>query len=213
MCDPTWLVNDEKVLVEEALVTEEEGPVVRRSLAALPPARSELFSVASGPPDTCTGRLLCRTELAAEAAAAQELNSYIYPTVNNGVYRCGFARSEAAYTAAHNELFAALDEWNDVLADRPFLCGDALTLADIALFPTLIRFDPVYYVHFKTSKKHVYEYANLWRLVQELYALPGVAKTVSFDHIRTHYFASHLQINPTGFVPEGPDMKALLARG
>lgn len=135
-----------------------------------------------------------------------------YNPINNGVYRCGFARSAAAYKRAHDELFEALETWDSRLADGPFLFGEDPTLADIALFTTLIRFDPVYYVHFKTSKKHVYEYASLWRLVQELYALPGVAETVSFDHICTHYFASHLQLNPTGFVPEGPDMEQLLSR-
>ena len=147
---------------------------------------------------------------AALRPAIDDAMQRFYSPINNGVYRCGFARSEAAYTAAHNELFAALDEWNDVLADRPFLCGDALTLADIALFPTLIRFDPVYYVHFKTSKKHVYEYPHLWSFVRRMYALPGVAQTVHFDQIKTHYFASHRQLNPRGFVPDGPDMDALL---
>ena len=133
-----------------------------------------------------------------------------YTPINNGVYRCGFARTEAAYREAHDELFAALDEWDAVLADRPFLCGDSLTIADVALYPTLIRFDPVYYVHFKTAKKHLYEYPHLWAFVRRIHALPGVAETVHFDHIRTHYFASHRQLNPRGFVPDGPDMDALL---
>ena len=136
-----------------------------------------------------------------------------YSPINNGVYRCGFARSEDAYQTAHDELFAALDEWDRVLASSTYLCGEFITLADIALFTTLVRFDPVYYVHFKTSKKHVYEYEHLWRFVQRVYALPGVAETTCFDHIRTHYFASHRQINPLGFVPEGPDMIALLSQG
>ena len=135
-----------------------------------------------------------------------------YNPINNGVYRCGFAQTATAYAMAHNELFDELDYWEGVLADRDFVCGTALTIADIALFTTLIRFDPVYYVHFKTSKKHVYEYPNLWRLVQRIYALPGVAETVRFDHIRTHYFASHRHLNPTGFVTDGPDMDTLLNR-
>ena len=135
-----------------------------------------------------------------------------YHPINNGVYRCGFARSATAYATAHKELFEALDHWDTRLKQGPFIFGEHPTIADIALFTTLIRFDPVYYVHFKTSKKHVYEYPNLWRLVRELYALPGVAATVRFDHIRTHYFASHLQLNPLGFVPDGPDMLRLLQK-
>ena len=133
-----------------------------------------------------------------------------YQPINNGVYRCGFAQTETAYRSAHDELFAALDEWDAALADRAFICGDAPTIADIALYTTLVRFDPVYYVHFKTSKKHVYEYPNLWAFVRRVHALPGVAETLRLDHITTHYFASHRQLNPRGFVPDGPDMDALL---
>ena len=133
-----------------------------------------------------------------------------YEPINNGVYRCGFAQTEAAYQLAHRELFEALELWNQHLSDRDYLCGSSVSIADIALFTTLIRFDPVYYVHFKTSQRHVYEYPNLWRFVRRMYALPGVSETVHFDHIRTHYFASHRQLNPRGFVPAGPDMNALL---
>ena len=143
--------------------------------------------------------------------AIDEAMARFYNPINNGVYRCGFAGSEAAYREAYEDLFAALDEWEDAMTQRLFVCGAALTIADIALFTTLIRFDPVYYVHFKTSKKHLYEYPNLWEFVKRIYHLPGVSSTVQFDHIRTHYFASHQQLNPTGFVPEGPDMQALLA--
>jgi len=154
-----------------------------------------------------TGAVLYPEPLRARIDAAMDR---FYNPINNGVYRCGFARTEAAYRAAHDELFVALDEWDAALEGQQYICGDALTIADVALFTTLIRFDPVYFVHFKTSKKHIYEYPHLWAFVRRMYALPGVAETVHFDHIRTHYFASHRQLNPRGFVPDGPDMDALL---
>tara|TARA_Y100001933_G_scaffold227138_1_gene241649 strand:+ start:166 stop:915 length:750 start_codon:yes stop_codon:yes gene_type:complete len=136
----------------------------------------------------------------------------IYQPINNGVYRCGFARTFGAYTQALTELFDALSHWNAVLQQQPYVCGTTPTLADVALFTTLVRFDSVYYVHFKTSKRHIYEFEGLWSFVKRFYHLDGVAKTLHMDHIKTHYFASHRQLNPQGFVPPGPDVEAMLKR-
>tara|TARA_Y100001934_G_scaffold262307_1_gene336615 strand:+ start:760 stop:1506 length:747 start_codon:yes stop_codon:yes gene_type:complete len=134
----------------------------------------------------------------------------IYQPINNGVYRCGFAQTFEAYTDALESLFSALDHWDRILKQQPFLCGSTPTLADVALFTTLIRFDAVYYVHFKTSKRHIYEFEGLWGFVKRFYRLPGIAETLHMDHIKTHYFASHRQLNPRGFVPPGPDVEAML---
>ena len=130
----------------------------------------------------------------------------IYPAINNGVYRCWFASKESAYRSAFEELFTALAEWNDVLSTQRFTCGDALTLADVCLFTTLFRFDSVYYVHFKCNGQHIYEYEHLWRFVRDVYQTEGVAATCHLDHIKLHYYRSHPQLNPRGFVPVGPSL-------
>jgi putative glutathione S-transferase len=135
------------------------------------------------------------------------LNARIYATVNNGVYRAGFAQSQGAYEEAFRALFETLDMLEARLADRRFLCGDRLTEADWRLFTTLIRFDPVYFGHFKCNLREIADYANLQRYLRELYHWPGVAETVDFWHIKHHYYASHLRINPTGIVPLGPELK------
>jgi putative glutathione S-transferase len=135
------------------------------------------------------------------------LNARIYATVNNGVYRAGFAQSQAAYEEAFRALFETLDMLEARLADRRFLCGDRLTEADWRLFTTLIRFDPVYFGHFKCNLREIADYPNLQRYLRELYHWPGVAETVDFWHIKHHYYASHLRINPTGIVPLGPELK------
>ena len=140
-------------------------------------------------------------------AARAELNVHIdrmYPSINNGVYRCGFAGSQAAYERAFSELFEALDHFDTVLADRRFLGGDALTLADVCLFPTLLRFDPVYVTHFKTNLRRIADYPNLWGYVRDVYAQTLIAETCHLDHIKDHYFLSHPQLNPRGIVPVGP---------
>ncbi len=131
-------------------------------------------------------------------------NRRIYRAVNNGVYRAGFATSQAAYQEAYRELFAELDCLDAHLADHRYLAGDALTEADVRLFTTLIRFDAVYHGHFKCNRQRLEDYAHLPAYVRDIYQLPGVADTVNFDHIKTHYYASHLNINPTGVVPLGP---------
>ena len=128
----------------------------------------------------------------------------LYDPVNNGVYRSGFATSQAAYEEAVTELFDALDRWEEVLAERRYLCGDSITLADWAFFTTLVRFDPVYHGHFKCNVRRIVDYPNLWCYLRDLYQQPGVAATVDIDHIKRHYYESHESINPTRIVPRGP---------
>ncbi|HEY2523936.1 MAG TPA: glutathione S-transferase family protein [Candidatus Binataceae bacterium] len=137
-------------------------------------------------------------------AEIDELNAVIYDTFNNGVYKCGFAKSQAAYEAAFDPLFATLDSLEHRLADRRYLMGGRTTEADWRLFPTLVRFDAVYYSHFKCNLRRVIDYPNLWGYTRELYQTPGVSETVSLAHIKRHYYASHAMINPTRIVPKGP---------
>lgn len=140
-----------------------------------------------------------------------ELNDEIYDRVNNGVYKCGFATAAEPYEAAFSELFETLDKLELRLATRRYLCGDRLTEADWRLFTTLVRFDAVYYSHFKTNLKRIQDYPNLWGYVRDLYQHPGVPDTVVMDHIKTHYYASHTMINPTGIVPVGPELDFMAA--
>ena len=128
----------------------------------------------------------------------------IYNPINNGVYRCGFAQSQQAYDEAVEALYAALDEWEVHLAKQPFLCGDRFTEADICLFTTLVRFDPVYSVHFKCSIRRILDYPHLSAYLRSIYQLPGVAETCNFEHIRNHYYQSHAHINPTRIVARAP---------
>jgi putative glutathione S-transferase len=134
------------------------------------------------------------------------INKLIYDTVNNGVYRAGFATRQNAYEDAANALFRTLDDQEFRLSAQRYLVGDALTEADWRLFTTLVRFDAVYHGHFKCNLRRIVDYPNLWDYVRDLYQTPGVAETVSLDHIKRHYYASHLNINPTGIVPIGPDI-------
>jgi putative glutathione S-transferase len=139
----------------------------------------------------------------------------IYHPINNGVYRAGFATTQRAYDEAVAELFAALDEWDGVLAGRRYLCGDTLTEADVCMFTTLVRFDAVYHGHFKCNLRRIADYPHLSGYLRDLYQTPGVAETVNFDHIKQHYYRSHGQINPTRIVPRGPiqDLWAPHGRG
>jgi putative glutathione S-transferase len=132
------------------------------------------------------------------------LNQRIYDAVNNGVYKAGFATAQPVYEAACAALFRMLDELDRLLATRRWLMGDRLTEADIRLFTTLVRFDAVYYGHFKCNLRHVYEYEHLWGFVRDLYQTPGVAGTVRLDEIKRHYYFSHAMINPNRIVPMGP---------
>ncbi len=131
-------------------------------------------------------------------------NERIYPAINNGVYRAGFATSQSAYEEAYTELFAELDHLDAHLAHNRYLLGDRLTEADIRLFTTLIRFDAVYHGHFKCNRQRLEDFTHLPGYVRDIYQLPSVAATVDFDHIKRHYYGSHATINPTGIVPRGP---------
>ncbi|WP_110950545.1 glutathione S-transferase family protein [Pseudomonas bohemica] len=132
------------------------------------------------------------------------LNDAIYPAVNNGVYRAGFATSQGAYEAAFDDVFGELDILEKLLGENRYLAGEYLTEADVRLFTTLIRFDAVYHGHFKCNLRRIADYPNLSNWLREVYQLPGVAETVDFVHIKHHYYASHATINPTGVVPKGP---------
>jgi glutathionyl-hydroquinone reductase len=135
------------------------------------------------------------------------INAFIYDNINNGVYRCGFASTQAAYEKAFNRLFEALDRVESLLADAPYLVGPAATEADWRLFTTLARFDAVYYGHFKCNRNRIEDFPHLSRYLRELYWTPGVAATVNIDHIKRHYYMSHPHINPSRIVPVGPRLK------
>lgn len=133
-----------------------------------------------------------------------EINALIYENVNNGVYRCGFANSQQAYEDAFDKLFDTLETVEKILAKQRYLLGERITEADWRLFTTLVRFDVVYYVHFKCNLRRIEDYPNLSNYLRDLYQMPGIKETVRFDHIKTHYYKSHTFINPTQIVPKGP---------
>lgn len=134
------------------------------------------------------------------------INEMVYHRVNNGVYRCGFATSQAAYDEAFEELFRALDELEECLSRQRYLAGDQLTEADWRLFTTLLRFDPVYVGHFKANLRRIADYPNLLNYTRELFQVPGVTETINMRHIKRHYYYSHGHINPTRIVPRGPEL-------
>ena len=134
------------------------------------------------------------------------VNDLVYPNVNNGVYRAGFATAQPAYEEAFRGLFAALDEVERRLSRQRYLAGPRMTEADWRLFTTLIRFDAVYYSHFKCNLRRIGDYPNLSNYTRDLYQVPGVDETVSIDHIKRHYYGSQLKVNPTGIVPLGPEL-------
>lgn len=140
----------------------------------------------------------------ADRAAIEAVNSRIYDTLNNGVYKCGFATTQAAYDTAIGPLFDTLNWLEDRLSRTRYLMGGQLTEADWRLFTTLIRFDLVYHGHFKCNRARIVDYPNLWGYTRDLYQTPGVAETVHFDHIARHYYYSHDSINPHRIVPVGP---------
>jgi putative glutathione S-transferase len=137
-------------------------------------------------------------------AEIDALNERIYPAVNNGVYRAGFATSQQAYEEAFDQLFTELDRLEALLGEKRYLAGEYLTEADIRLFTTMIRFDAVYHGHFKCNLRRIADYPNLSNWLREIYQWPGIAETVNFQHIKNHYYGSHKTINPTGIVPKGP---------
>ncbi|MFM7423924.1 MAG: glutathione S-transferase family protein [Elainella sp.] len=152
-------------------------------------------AVAPGQPDLYPSPLQAQIDQTIDA---------IYQPINNGVYRAGFATKQAAYDEAVTQLFEALDHWEQVLGSQRYLCGNQLTEADICLFTTLLRFDPVYYSHFKCNLRRILDYPNLWGYLRDIYQLPGVADTCNLDHIKRHYYISHPKVNPTRIVPQGP---------
>ena len=143
----------------------------------------------------------CPPDLLAEIDA---VNARVYDTVNNGVYKAGFATRQEPYEAAVRALFATLDDLEQRLTGQRYLCGDRVTEADWRLFTTLVRFDAVYYAHFKCNFRHLWDYAALWGYARDLYQMPGVAETVDLGQIKQHYYRSQPSVNPSGIVPVGP---------
>ncbi|CAI9299136.1 unnamed protein product [Lactuca saligna] len=139
-----------------------------------------------------------------------ELNGWIYSGINNGVYKCGFAKKQGPYEEAAKQLYEALDKCEEILGKQRYLCGNSVTEADIRLFVTLIRFDEVYAVHFKCNKKLLREYPNLFNYTKDLFQIQGMSSTVNMEHIKKHYYGSHPSINPFGIIPLGPDIDYLL---
>jgi putative glutathione S-transferase len=139
-------------------------------------------------------------------AGIDAVNEMVYANVNNGVYRAGFAASQEAYDEAFGQLFATLDQLEQRVGGQRYLVGDRLTEADWRLFTTLIRFDAVYVGHFKCNKRRIVDYPNLWGYLRDLYQHPGVAETVNFEHIKSHYYVTHTSINPTQVIPQGPEI-------
>jgi putative glutathione S-transferase len=132
------------------------------------------------------------------------LNGWIYDSVNNGVYKAGFATSQEAYDEAVNGVFASLEQLEQILGQHRYLTGDRLTEADLRLWTTLIRFDPVYVTHFKCDQRRISDYLNLYGFLRDIYQMPGIAETVDMAHIRNHYYRSHATINPHGIISIGP---------
>ncbi|MGK4445317.1 glutathione S-transferase family protein [Yersinia enterocolitica] len=142
-----------------------------------------------------------------------DINSWVYDQVNNGVYKAGFATTQSAYDEAVATLFDALDRLEQILAKHRYLTGNTLTEADLRLWTTLVRFDPVYVTHFKCDKRRISDYPNLYGFLREIYQMPGIAETVDFAHIRNHYYRSHGTINPFGIISIGPQQDLLAAHG
>jgi putative glutathione S-transferase len=166
---------------------------------------SEIIRMFNSAFDELTGNTMdfCPQEL---HAAMAPINQRIYDTLNNGVYRCGFATTQAAYDAAVGPLFDTLDWLEERLARNRYVMGDRLTEVDWRLFPTLLRFDSVYHLHFKCNRKRIVDYPNLWAYTRELYQYEGIAETVNMDHIIRHYHYSHDTINPNRIIPINPEI-------
>lgn len=140
-----------------------------------------------------------------------DINAFVYTTINNGVYKAGFSTTQEAYEEAVIELFAALDTLEARLADKRYLTGSTITEADWRLFTTLVRFDAVYVGHFKCNLRRIIDYPNLWGYLRDLYQVPGIAETVNMEHIKQHYYTSHANINPTRIIPIGPAIDFMTA--
>jgi putative glutathione S-transferase len=150
-----------------------------------------------------SGPLFCPPEL---QPGIDDINAFVYDAINNGVYKAGFATTQEAYEEAVRSLFSALDQIELMLSSFRYLVGDTMSEADWRLFTTLLRFDPVYFGHFKCNIRRIADYPNLWAYTRELYQYPGVAETVNMNHIKSHYYRSHPTINPSGVVPVGPEI-------
>jgi putative glutathione S-transferase len=150
-----------------------------------------------------TGPCLCPPDLEPDI---DDINAFVYDAINDGVYKSGFATTQEAYEEAVTALFAALDQIELRLTGNRYLLGETLTEADWRLFTTLLRFDSVYFSHFKCNTRRIVDSPNLWAYTRELYQVPGVADTLHMDHIKQHYYGSHRSINPTGIVPVGPQI-------
>ena len=133
-----------------------------------------------------------------------EINQWVLSEINNGVYKVGFVTDQSVYDQNVTELFKALDKLEELLESSRYLVGNVFTLADVRLFPTLIRFDLAYYGHFKCNLKRIVDYPNIWNYVKDVYQIPGIAETVNVDHIKRIYYVSGININPNGIVPKGP---------
>src|SRR5919112_2179592 len=144
-------------------------------------------------------------------AEIDEINEGVYQDVNNGVYKCGFAKGQEAYERAYDALFVRLDALSERLATRRYLVGDTITEADVRLWVTLVRFDPVYHGHFKCNRHKLTEMPVLWAYSRDLFQTPGFGDTIDFVHIKQHYYLVHRDINPTGIVPAGPDLSGWLS--
>ena len=143
---------------------------------------------------------------AALRSAIDETNSFVYDAINNGVYRCGFARTQEAYEQSFRKLFAALDRLEERLSRQRYLVGDRFTEADLRLFPTLVRFDAVYYSHFKCNLRRLADYHNLSNYTRDIYQMPGVAETVDIPRIKLGYYGGMRNLNPSGIIPLGPEL-------
>lgn len=141
----------------------------------------------------------------------EAVNKRVFTEVNNGVYRCGFAGSQEAYDAAYDRLWAAMDWLEERLSKQRYLVGDTITEADVRLFTTLVRFDPVYHGHFKCNRNKLTEMPALWGYARDLFQTPGFGDTVDFEQIKAHYYVVHEDINPTGIIPKGPDLSNWLS--
>jgi putative glutathione S-transferase len=139
-------------------------------------------------------------------SAIDETNAFVYDAINNGVYRCGFARTQAAYEQSFRKLFAALDSLEERLGRQRYLVGDRFTEADLRLFPTLVRFDAVYYSHFKCNLRRLADYHNLSNFTRDVYQTPGVAETVDIPRIKLGYYGGMRNLNPSGIIPLGPEL-------
>ncbi|SER80218.1 glutathione S-transferase family protein [Corynebacterium cystitidis] len=186
-----------------AIVEEESAKVVTNNFPQIPVDFIDQWAEfhRKGAPDLYPEHL--REEM-------EPIITEIYHEVNNGVYRCGFAGSQEAYDEAYERLWKAMDWLEQRLSTRRFLMGEHITLADIYLFPTLVRFDPVYYSHFKCSRHKITEIPNLWGYLKELFQTPGFGDTTDFTEIKQHYFITHAEVNPTQIVPAGPDMSTIM---